>query len=111
MVQEYLGTFLIFPRLLVISSRVCFKLINMLLVQDDSPTRYGEKESPRTFGECGEQFDPETQSGEAAQTEQLKRNLGSRHINMIAIAGMIVSLRCSRLLKLSDVMRRELACS
>jgi amino acid permease len=37
--------------------------------------------------------DVELQSGSAMDTSQgqLKRDLGSRHINMIAIAGMIVS--------------------
>lgn len=34
----------------------------------------------------------ETGSNENGR-EELKRNLGSRHINMIAIAGMIVGLR------------------
>jgi amino acid permease len=37
-------------------------------------------------------FDVEDGSSDDANNEQLKRGLGARHINMIAIAGMIVGL-------------------
>jgi amino acid transporter len=50
---------------------------------------FDEKNGTETDVECSR---PSSYEGEG---EEIKRDLKSRHINMIAIAGMIVRLICS----------------
>jgi hypothetical protein len=77
-------------------------------MMDDS---HSSKKGPTTFvhgpemeGSFGAGENASAGAGQVLQAEEIKRDLHSRHINMIAIAGMIVraTLFCRRMLSSYD---------
>jgi len=64
---------------------------------------HSSKKGPTTFVH-GPEMEGSFGAGQVLQAEEIKRDLHSRHINMIAIAGMIVraTLFCRRMLSSYD---------